>query len=91
MANPVILEVCRKHRITVNDFFSKKRNAKLMACRAEAAQIFRDRGNSWDAVARLLKRNRDTARYWLDDNVRQIRKAYMLKRWREAYKHEARA
>ena len=91
VTNPIIIEVCRRHGVSLSDFFGKGRKKQVVACRKEAAGILRGRGNSWVVVGRLLRRNRDTARYWLDPNVRQIRKTYMLKRWHDVYKHEARA
>lgn len=89
MTNPVIVDVCKKHGIDVSTFFSSARGEKLMACRAEAARIFRDKGHSWEGAAILLRRNRDTVRYWLDPRVREFRKKYMVRRWREL-QHEAR-
>lgn len=88
MTHPVILETCRQHMVRVDDFFSQKRNGQLMRCRVDAARILRERGNSWVVVGRIVGRSRDTVRYWLDMNVRNTRKAYMLKRWHSFYKYQ---
>lgn len=88
MTHPVIVEVCKKHGIEPQNFFGTGRTKKLWECRVEAARIFRDRGHSWQGVANLVKRNRDTIRYWLDDGYRQSRSDYILKSWHETYKHK---
>lgn len=90
MTHPVIIEACQKHGVSLDDFFGTGRKRPVVACRTEAARILRERGNSWVVTARIIKRSRDTARYWLDDNVRKCRKNYMLKRWHDVYKHEHR-
>lgn len=88
MTNPIIQLMCQKHGISTGDFFGKGRDRKLVACRTEAAQIFRDRGCSWPGIGLLLKRSPETIRYWLDAKTRARRIDYMRRRWHAVYKHQ---
>jgi hypothetical protein len=88
MTHPIILDACRKHHVTPEEFFGAGRARFLTRCRKEAARNLRAKGCSWRVMSRILKRSRETVRYWGDLKIRQNRRAYMLRRWHDVYKHQ---
>lgn len=92
MTHPIILDVCKNHRITLADFFGPTRHQTIVLARIEALSIFiGEKRLSLAATARILRRHRTTIQYWLSVQSREHRREYMRKRWHAKYKHEARA
>lgn len=76
-SHPIILAICREHLITPEEFFGNRRTRRLTSARKMAIELLRAKGLSLMGCARLIRRDRETIRYWLYPKVRDQRRTRM--------------
>ncbi len=89
----IIRDVMQSRRIGVKDFFGASRMTHLVNARRIAIMRLKKAGFNDAAIARLMKRNYSTVRYWLRPDYRQRSMAYSNAYWtaRRAERQFARA
>ena len=74
MTESIVLTVCREHGISPSDFFSRRTDSKIVACRVAAIHKLRASGFNQMAISRLIKREYSVVRYWLHPEYRERKK-----------------
>jgi hypothetical protein len=75
--NSVVSSVCRKHCITLEEFFGPRRIRKFSLARKEAIERLFAKGMTLAACARLIGRDKSTIAYWLHPEWRERKRASM--------------
>jgi hypothetical protein len=78
MTQSIVLTVCAEYLVSPADFFSHRTDRRFVRCRVEAIRRLRAAGFSQAAIARLVKREYSTVRYWLHPKYRERRKVRQL-------------
>ena len=86
----VIPTICCEHQVTQGEFFGPMQNRKVVEARRAAIEALRAKGLSLMACARLMKRDRETIRYWCNSDARAQRRLRNLKRSRKSGRVEVR-
>lgn len=74
MTQSIVLTVCREHRVRPDEFFSRRTDRKFVRCRVEAIKRLREAGFSQAGIARMVRREYSTVRYWLHPEYRERRR-----------------
>lgn len=89
--NSVVSTVCRKHRITLEEFFGPRRIRKFSVARKEAIERLFANGMTLAGCARLIGRDKSTIAYWLHPEWRERKRASMRRYRSDGKAWEARA
>jgi hypothetical protein len=71
-----ILDALMKYQIDADEFFSRTIIAAAVEARREVIEKLAAAGLNNRAVARIVKRNVCTVRYWRNPNIREYRRVY---------------
>ena len=86
MNQSIVLQICERHGIAPELFFSPMRSRKLAACRRDAIVALYGAGFNQRAIGRLIRRDASTVKYWLHPKARKRKLAVMRKRkaWKKS-------
>ena len=80
-SHEIVRSVILRHHIHKDDFFGLSRELHLVQARIEAAQKLHSAGKTKSQIARVLKRNIDTIRYYLEPNIKRRKQAKYIANW----------
>jgi hypothetical protein len=67
----VVIQVCNEHKIYPAELFGGGRDRRITVARREAIRRLDGEGCTQEAIARLLKLNVSSVRYWMDPKYRE--------------------
>lgn len=72
MTESIVLQVCREFDVSPSDFFNaSKRDRDLVRVRRYAIARLAGAGFNMAAIARMIRRNYSTVRYWMKPEIRE--------------------
>ena len=72
----IIRDVLSEHQICADDFFGLRRDKHLTLARTDAAKRLHAAGYDWSSMARIMKRNHSTVRYYVLSSHRDRKRQY---------------
>ncbi len=70
-SDSIVIQVCNEHKIYPAEIFGGGRDKRLTDVRREAMRRLSAAGFNMAAIARALRLNYDTVRYWMNDGYRE--------------------
>jgi chromosomal replication initiation ATPase DnaA len=83
MTESIVLTVCQELKIHPHEFFGSGRDHRLVRARRIAIKRLRAAGFSMAGIARMMKRNYSTIRYWVHPKLRKHHNEYARNYWRQ--------
>lgn len=75
MTKSIVIQVCQAYEIQPTEFFDpRKRERRLVRARLHAIIRLRDAGFSMAGIARAMRRDYSTIRYWMRPQMRSYKR-----------------
>lgn len=84
----IIRDVLKEHQICADDFFGIRRDKHLTLARTDAAKRLHEAGYDWSSIARMMRRNHSTVRYYVLSTHRDRKRQYYRDKYAMRYMDE---
>lgn len=75
----ILLAVCERHGVTVEDLKGSSRLPEISRARGEAIKALYESGITMVAIAKMMRKKKSSVQYWIYDGYRASRVGYYRK------------